>query len=147
MATIRGCAFPDDLYYFVEKHVWLKPTEGKKVRLGVTAVVSKLVGNITALTPRKKYIGKVVEAGKSVATAESSKYVGPVPSPITGTLVAVNEALADNPALLVKDPYGAGWVAELEVDDWDAAKSALLSGAEAVKAYTAFLEQENISCD
>jgi glycine cleavage system H protein len=146
MATVRGCVFPDDVYYYVEKHVWLKPIEGNKVRLGVTQVVGKLVGNITALTPRKKYVGKVVEAGKSVATAESSKYVGPVPSPVTGTLLAVNEVLADNPALLVSDPYGAGWVAELEVEDWETAKSALLSGEDAVKAYTAFLEQENISC-
>jgi glycine cleavage system H protein len=147
MSTVKGCQFPDDLYYYVDKHVWLKPVEGKKVRLGVTAVVGKLVGNITALTPRKKYIGKVVEAGKSVATAESSKYVGPVPSPVKGTLVSVNDSVADNPSLLVNDPYGAGWVAELEVDDWDTAKKELVTADDAMKAYKAFLDREGISCE
>jgi glycine cleavage system H protein len=146
MAEINGCELPDDLYYLVEKHVWARPAEGGVVRVGITSVAAKLSGGkLSAVTVSARKIGNEVPQGKSVATLESSKYVGPVPSPVTGTLARGNDALADDPDLAVSDPYGEGWVAELEVGEFD--PSGLVTGEEGIGAYRAFLESEGVSCD
>ncbi|HEC21858.1 MAG TPA: glycine cleavage system protein H [Chloroflexi bacterium] len=147
MAKIRGCDIPEDLYYFLEKHSWAKPLGNGRVRVGVTVVATKMAGNLSAVTPRSKRIGKELERGKSIGTMESSKYVGPIPSPVKGVLVAVNEALKDNPNLLVNDPYGEGWVAEMDVPDWETQKDELLTGQAALDAYEAFMEKEGFSCE
>ena len=100
MATIRGCNLPEDLYYLIEKHVWAKPMDGGLVRVGMTAVAGKLSGGkLAAITVKAKNIGQEVKQGKSVATVESSKFVGPVPAPVTGVLLRANDKLAADPNL------------------------------------------------
>jgi glycine cleavage system H protein len=147
MANVRGCNLPDDLYYLVEKHVWAKPMEGGVVRVGITAVAAKLSGGkLAALTVKTKNIGQEVLQGKSIATVESSKFVGPVPAPVTGVLLRANEKLATDPNLATADPYGEGWVAEMQPSSWDTEKAALATGAAGVAAYQAKLEADNISC-
>jgi glycine cleavage system H protein len=146
MATVNGCNIPDDLFYFVEKHCWAKPDADGMIRVGMTVAATQMAGALTAVTPRSKKIGSVIERGKSIGTMESSKYVGPVPTPVTGTLANVNEAIKDNPNLVVADPYGAGWIAEFEVADWDAQKAELVTGEAAVAAYQAFMDAEGFSC-
>jgi glycine cleavage system H protein len=148
MGKIQGCELPEDLYYFAEKHVWAKPLEGGLVRVGMTTVAGKLSGGkLNAVTVRAKNIGAEIPAGKSVATVESSKYVGPVPAPVTGVLKRANDKLAADPNLAITDPYGEGWIVELEASKWDAEKAGLLSGPDGLAAYKAKLEAENISCD
>lgn len=148
MGKIRGCDLPEDLFYFAEKHVWAKPMEGHLVRVGMNTVAGKLSGGkLNAVTVRAKNIGAEIPAGKSVATVESSKYVGPVPAPITGVLKRANEKLAANPNLAITDPYGEGWVVELEATHWETEKANLLTGPEGLAAYQAKLEADNISCD
>lgn len=148
MAKIRGCELPEDLYYFAEKHVWAKPMGGALVRIGMTTIAGKLSGGkLNAVTVRAKNIGAEIPAGKSVATIESSKYVGPVPSPVTGVLKRGNEKLAADPNLAIRDPYGEGWIAEVDAAHWDAEKSGLLTGPAGLAAYKAKLEAENISCE
>ncbi len=147
MAIVRGCNLPDDLYYLVEKHVWAKPMDGGVVRVGITAIAAKLSGGkLAALTVKAKNIGQEVLQGKSLATIESSKFVGPVPTPITGVVLRANEKLATDPNLATNDPYGEGWVAELKPSNWDTEKASLATGAAGVAAYQAKLEAENISC-
>lgn len=147
MSSINGCNIPDDLYYLVEKHVWAKPIEDNKVRVGITAVAAKLSGGkLAALTVKAKNIGQEVQQGKSLATVESSKFVGPVPAPVTGIVLRANEKLATDPNLATSDPYGEGWVAEMQPTHWDSDKGALVTGEEGVKAYQAKLNAENISC-
>lgn len=147
MSNVRGCNLPDDLYYLVEKHVWAKPMDGGVVRVGITAVAGKLSGGkLAALTVKAKNIGQEVKQAKSIATVESSKFVGPVPAPISGVVLRANEKLSDDPNLAVSDPYGEGWVAEMQATDWEGEKGALVTGAEGVAAYQAKLEAENISC-
>ena len=147
MAKVRGCDIPEDLYYYFEKHTWAMPLDDGNVRVGVSTVAAKMAGELVAVTPRSRNIGKELAQGKSIGTMESSKYVGPIPTPVTGVLVKVNEALGDNPNLLVSAPYGEGWVAEFEVADWEAQKGGLLTGQAALDAYQALLEQEDISCE
>jgi glycine cleavage system H protein len=146
MAVVNGCELPEELHYLIEKHVWAEPRDGGVVRVGITSVAAKLSGGkLAAVTVSARKVGKEVPQGKSVATLESSKYVGPVPNPVTGVLVRGNDAIASDPSLAISDPYGEGWVAELEVGTWD--DSGLVTGAEGVDAYRAFLEAEGVSCE
>jgi len=148
MATIRGCELPEDLYYYVDKHIWVKPLADDLVRVGMNTVAGKLAGgNLIAVTVSKRKLGKEVKQGKSIATLESSKYVGPVPAPVTGVLVRGNDKLASDPNLTITDPYGDGWIAEMQPTAWDAEKDGLLTGPEGLKAYQAKLEAEDISCE
>lgn len=148
MANVHGCDLPDDVYYFIEKHVWVKPVEGTTVRVGMTSVAAKLSGGkLAAVTVKRKAVGNPVEKGKSIATIESSKYVGPVPAPISGVLVRGNDAIVADPSLCVSDPYGEGWIAEMEASDWAADEAALPTGEAGIAAYAAVLEAEGISCD
>ncbi|MCB2223253.1 MAG: glycine cleavage system protein H [Actinobacteria bacterium] len=146
MAEINGCELPEELYYLLDKHVWARPMDGGVIRVGITSVAAKLSGgSLAAVTVSARKLGKEVPQGKSVATLESSKYVGPVPSPITGTLLHGNDALVGDPNLAVTDPYGEGWVADLQVEAFDPA--GLVTGEEGIAAYREFLESEGVSCD
>ena len=147
MSDVRGCNLPEDLYYLIEKHVWAKPMEDGTLRIGMTAVAAKLAGsNLAGVTVKAKNIGQEVAQGKSVATVESSKFVGPVPAPVTGVLLRGNDKLATDPNIVSRDPYGEGWIAEIKPSNWDADKAGLATGVEGIAAYKAKLEAENISC-
>jgi glycine cleavage system H protein len=148
MADIRGCNLPDDLYYLIEKHVWAKPLEDGTVRVGMTTVAAKLAGSkLAGVTVKAKAIGNEVAQGKSIATVESSKFVGPVPAPVTGVLLRGNDKLSSDPNLAANDPYGEGWIAELKPSNWDEEKGNLATGADGLAAYQKKLEADNISCE
>ena len=148
MSKVQGCEVPEDLYYLVEKHVWAKPQEDGTVRVGMTTAGAKLSGgNLVALTVRKKKIGKEIAQGKSIGTLESSKFVGPIPTPVTGVLLRGNDKLADDPNLAIKDPYGEGWIAEMQPSNWDADQASLVTGESAVAALKEKLESDGISCE
>ncbi len=147
MATIRGCNIPEDLYYLLDKHVWVRPLGGNLLRVGMTAVAGKLAGGkLAAVTVKAKNIGQEVKQGKSVATVESSKFVGPVPAPVTGVLLRANDKLAADPNLAIADPYGEGWIAEIQASAWEAEMGSLATGPAGAAAYQAKLEAENITC-
>ena len=148
MAIVRGCNLPEDLYYLIEKHVWAKPMGEGVIRVGITSVAGKLSGGkLAAITVKAKNIGQEVKQAKSIATVESSKFVGPVPAPITGILLKENDKLAADPNIAISDPYGEGWVAEMQASDWDAEKAVLVTGADGVAVYQAKLVSDNITCE
>ncbi len=147
MTIVRGCNLPEDLYYLLEKHVWAKPIEGGLVRVGMTSVAAKLAGGkLAAITVKAKNIGQEVKQGKSVATVESSKFVGPVPAPVTGVLVRANDKLAANPNLAIADPYGEGWIAEMQAERLGRRKGQPRHRCAGVAAYQAKLEADGVSC-
>jgi glycine cleavage system H protein len=145
MTRIAGCDLPEDLYYHVEKHVWLRPSPDGPVTLGINDVARHLAGTVVAVTPKKA--GRMLPKGQSVATIESSKWVGPVPTPVSGEIVEVNEAVRRNPGLLNDDPYGAGWLVRLRPSAWEEDRAGLVTGAAGLEAYRAFLEREGIQCN
>jgi glycine cleavage system H protein len=148
MATIRGFEFPEELYYLIEKHVWIKPMSDGLVRLGLTPVAYRLLRNsLVAISVRPKTLGQEVLRGKTVAMVESLKYIGPMPAPFTGVVVRANERLAADPDLAVADPYGEGWIAELRPADWGSAAAGVLTREAAMDAYRALLEAQNITPD
>ena len=135
MATVRGCNMPDDLLYDVENHIWFKEQGDGNVKLGMTTVATAMAGQLVAFTPKK--VGKPVQAGKSCATVESGKWVGPAKSAAGGEIVAVNEDLVNKPSLANEDPYGAGWLIILKPEDWTAAKATLTPGTAVAGPYEA----------
>jgi glycine cleavage system H protein len=135
MATVRGCNLPDDLLYDVENHVWFKELGDGNVRVGMTAVAAALAGQLVAVTPKK--VGRSVKAGKSCATVESGKWVGPARSAAAGEVVAINEEVVATPSLANEDPYEKGWLLDLAPEDWGSVRSGLLTGEAMTVAYEA----------
>lgn len=143
MTQVRNCNIPEELYYLVEKHVWLR-YDGELVTVGMTDVAQHLAKTFLSVTAKQP--GKVVKKGRSVATVESSKWVGPIPSPVLGEVVEVNDAVIARPSIMNEDPYGEGWVARLRPDDWSTDSADLVTGAEGIAAYESFLAAEGIDC-
>ena len=143
MATVSNCNLPEDLYYVVEKHVWARHDDGV-VTVGLTDVAQNLAKGIISVSPKK--VGRKVEAGKSVATVESSKWVGPVPCPVAGEIIEINESAVSDPGVVNREPYGAGWIAKVRADNWDGDSVGLVTGEAGITEYTAFLEKEGITC-
>jgi glycine cleavage system H protein len=135
MPDVRGCHLPDDLLYDVENNIWFKETGDGNVRVGMTAVAVAMAGQLVAFTPKK--VGRSVRAGKSCATIESGKWVGPAKSAAGGDVVEVNDALVSTPSLANDDPYGAGWLVVLSPEDWDGVKGALTPGTDVAGPYEA----------
>jgi glycine cleavage system H protein len=143
VATVSNCNLPEDLYYVVEKHVWARHEDGV-VTVGLTDVAQNLAKGIISVSPKK--VGRRVEAGKSVATVESSKWVGPVPCPVAGEIVEVNEAAVADPGIVNREPYGAGWIAKVRTDSWEPDAVGLVTGEAGIAEYAAYLEKEGIRC-
>jgi len=143
MATVRGCNIPEDRYYWVEKHVWARLEEDGTVTIGITDVAQNMAKGIVNATP--KDAGRPVQKGKSAGTLESGKWVGPVTSPITGEIAAVNETMKGKPSLINSDPYGEGWFVRVKPTDWAGESAALVTGDAAVAAYQKFMEEQNIN--
>ena len=106
MASVKNCNLPDDLYYNVENNVWARKEADGTVTVGMTAYACALAGEIVAYTPKKA--GRSIDQGKSLATVESGKWVGPAKVAAAGSVVAINEALVANPSTANADPYGEG---------------------------------------
>jgi glycine cleavage system H protein len=145
MTDVRGCTIPEDLFYWIEKHVWVRDDGDEVLTIGVTDPAQHLAARVVAVTAKRA--GRVVERGQSVATIESGKWVGPVPSPVNGEIVEVNPALAGAPTLVNSDPYGEGWIVRVKASVWSVQRAELHTGPHAIDSYRAFLEQEGISCD
>ncbi len=140
MPNVRGCNLPDELLYDVENHTWFKELGDGTVRIGMTAVATALAGELVAFTPKK--VGREVKAGKSCATIESGKWVGPARSAAAGEVVAANDALVDQPSLANQDPYELGWMIVLKPEDWDSVKAGLTPGTEVTAAYEAKMDAD-----
>ena len=128
---IQGILIPDDLLYLVEHQTWARPLEDGVFRLGITALGLKAAGEIYMCRP--KAVGTVVAQSRAMAVVELSKSIVSVKSPLSGTVSRVNEALEERPELIWHDPYGEGWLLELQASDWGGEQATLLSGEAARK--------------
>jgi glycine cleavage system H protein len=104
---------PNELKY-TKDHEWAR-VQGKTVVVGVTQHAQEALGDVVYVELPK--VGAAVTAGKQFGVIESTKAVSELYSPLTGTVVKVNDALTDNPSTVNTDPYGAGWIIEVEVAD------------------------------
>ncbi|RIJ77728.1 glycine cleavage system protein GcvH [Nakamurella silvestris] len=105
---------PEDLRYSTD-HEWVRTGAEGVVRIGITDYAQGALGDIVFV--QLPGIGETIESGDSVGEVESTKSVSEIFSPLTGTVTAVNEALESAPELVNSDPYGDGWMFELELAD------------------------------
>ena len=144
MTVYYGCDIPEDLYFDVERDVWIR-FEGPLAVLGMTDVAQTRGGKLVHITFRKP--GKVIPQGKSAATIESAKWVGPFPMPVSGEIVETNEPGFLRDILVAnKDPYGAGWLVKVRPTNLDAEREHLLTGGQAVEAYQKKIAELGVKC-
>jgi glycine cleavage system H protein len=105
---------PDDLRYTAE-HEWVRPGESGTVRVGITDFAQQQLGDVVYVALPE--VGTAVSAAQTLGEVESTKSVSDLYAPVTGRVVARNEALADTPELVNSDPYGEGWMLEIALDD------------------------------
>jgi glycine cleavage system H protein len=122
---------PDQLRYSSD-HEWLS-RDGSRVRVGITDYAQDALGDVVFV--QLPNIGDTFSSGDTMGEVESTKSVSDVYAPISGTVVTVNDALVESPQLLNEDPYGEGWICELELSDASQYES-LLDPA----AYSALIE-------
>jgi glycine cleavage system H protein len=113
--------YPAELRYTGE-HEWVR-VEGDRARVGITSYAQDALGDIVYVTLPDE--GGAVEAGSPCGEVESTKSVSDLYSPLSGTVVARNEALDANPELVNRDPYGEGWMFEVTLDDPSAVEGLL----------------------
>ena len=143
MPVVKGCNLPDNLLYDVDNHIWFEEQPDGTVKLGMTTVATAMAGQLVAFTPKK--VGRNVDAGKSCATVESGKWVGPAKSAAAGEVVAINDALVANPQIANQDPYQQGWFIVLKPADWPAVKSGLTPGASVTPKYEAKMQADGFA--
>ena len=109
---VGNCRFADDVLYDTASDTWVRFEDGEAATVGINAILAWLGGPISSVS--FKAVGTVVDKGKALGAIESPRHFDTVRSPISGRILAVNEALPRNPLLLNRDPYGRGWFARLE---------------------------------
>jgi len=109
---IDHCVFPDDLLYDLENNTWLRIEDNGEVTVGVTSVLPAIAGKLTLA--RLKSAEVAIQRGQSLGTLESLKFVGPVPSPVSGILLKTNGLIVDRPRIINDSPYQEGWIASLK---------------------------------
>lgn len=122
---------PDDLKYSKD-HEWIR-LSGSIARVGITDYAQDALGDVVFVQLPES--GKKVSAGQSCSEVESTKSVSDIYVPVSGSITNINNLLSDSPNLINTDPYGDGWIMEIEVSD-------LTSVAELLdaSAYRQFIE-------
>jgi glycine cleavage system H protein len=115
---------PDDLRYS-DEHEWVR-AEGGRARVGITDYAQDALGDIVYVD--LPVVGTEVVVGGKLGEVESTKSVSEIYAPVAGKITAVNDALPDSPERINQDPYGEGWICELELVE-GAGLEALLDAA------------------
>jgi glycine cleavage system H protein len=116
---------PEGLRY-TRQHEWVL-IDGESARIGITDLAQDALGNIVHV--QLPALGQAVRSGASAVEVESSKSVSDIYSPVSGSVVLVNESLATQPGLVNSDPYGSGWLYEVQMS-YDETLEGLLSASE-----------------
>ncbi len=106
--------YPDDRKY-AESHEWAKLEGETSVRMGISDFAQDALGDVVYVEVPE--VGAAVTAGEPCSEVESTKSVSDVNAPVSGTIIAVNDALDANPELVNSDPYGEGWFAVIEASE------------------------------
>jgi glycine cleavage system H protein len=109
--------------FYNKEGVWAKEARGR-VRIGLSDFVQQHSGDVAFA--EIKPVGTVIAVAEEIAVVETIKVNISYPSPVNGKIVEVNPAMIDDPEAINSDPYGNGWLAGLDVSDWEAQRLRLL---------------------
>jgi len=139
-----ACDIPEDLYYDIERDVWIRFEDDIAV-LGMTDVAQTRCGKFAAISFRD--VGKKVVQGKTLATIESAKWVGPFPAPFSCEIVETNENdFAKDILLANKEPYTTGWLVKVKPTNFENERGHLVTGEKAAEKYKARINELKVNC-
>ncbi len=125
---------PEDLRY-TESHEWVAQQEDGTLRVGITDYAQQQLGDLVYVELPE--VGQSFVSGAECAVVESVKSASDLYMPVSGEIAAVNEELADSPELINQDPYGQGWIYEIQPSD-----PAELDGLLDAEGYREIIENE-----
>jgi glycine cleavage system H protein len=131
--------FATDRYYHPDG-IWALPEEDNRVRIGLSDFAQQSNGDVAFA--EVKPVGTTVAFGEEVASIETIKANVFFPTPVSGTVVEVNQALEVRPELINEDPYGEGWLAVIAASDWEADRARLLDAQAYVERVREIAEEE-----
>ena len=125
---------PENLRYHKE-HTWVK-VAGRRATVGITDHAQEALGDIVYVDLPDADAS--IEANSELAEIESTKATSSVITPVSGTVIEVNEELSESPEIINEEPYGKGWIAVIEIDD-ESEVDDLMDASE----YERYLEEES----
>ena len=129
---VAGYGVALDRAYDSTGHFWVSMVAPDRARIGMDALGVETSGTIAQLAFLP--VGEHLKRGEAFGSLEAAKFVGPLTSPLSGTVSAANDAVVADPSLVERDPYGAGWLIELDLAD-PAELAGLVSGAQPIKVW------------
>ena len=132
IAVVAGFGVALDRAYDPVGHFWVSMVGPDRARVGLDALGVETSGTIAQLAFLP--VGEHLKRGEAFGSLEAAKFVGPLVSPLSGTVVATNDAVVADPAVVERDPYGAGWLVELDLADAAEVRD-LISGADVVRVW------------
>jgi glycine cleavage system H protein len=132
IVDVAGFGVALDRSYDGAGHFWVTMIGPDRARIGMDALGVETSGTIAQLAFLP--VGEHLKRGEAFGSLEAAKFVGPLTSPLSGTVSAANDAVVSDPALVERDPYGAGWLVELDLAD-PGELSDLVSGAHLIRVW------------
>ena len=134
MAKFKDVEMPGDLYYYnTDNHVWANVEGTNMVRCGIDQFGQKAAGTVAYI--KVKQVGGKAIKERTLGTIEAGKYIGPVRSPVNGTITEVNQEVLDTPSLINTDSYDKGWIVAIEADNLEEDLKDLIHGEEDVQKF------------
>jgi glycine cleavage system H protein len=132
IVQVAGFDVALDRAYHSTGHFWVSMVAPERARIGMDALGVETSGTIAQLAFLP--VGEHLKRGEAFGSLEAAKFVGPLASPLTGTVTATNDAVVADPTLVERDPYGAGWLVELDLAD-PGELADLVSGAQPIRIW------------
>jgi glycine cleavage system H protein len=132
IVEVAGFGVALDRAYDGTGHFWVSMVAPNRARVGMDALGVETSGTIAQLAFLP--VGDHLKRGEAFGSLEAAKFVGPLTSPLSGTVSAANDAVVADPSLVERDPYGAGWLVELDLAD-PGELGGLVSGAQPIKVW------------
>lgn len=138
------CEFAEDALYDLDNNVWIRFENSGIAKLGITSVHAALAGRLNQV--KFKPVGSTVQKGQSVATIESAKYFGAVRTPVSGTIVEINDALQSRPKLANNYPYDDGWFVRIEPTSLEEDRKSLVDARSSIEKIKSQIAELRVRC-
>jgi len=135
LVRVHGFPLALDRLYQADTHMWVRLNAPGQATIGMDPLGIETSGTLAEFSFLE--VGAELAAGRPFGQLEAAKFVGPLVSPVSGTVLAVNDAVLADPGLAERDPFGAGWLIEAELSDPQGELPSLLSDPEQITQWFA----------